>query len=410
MITSLTPSLESLYQHFENFFQGPADPASGQVVKSVCDGSHLEALKRNGCNDGPLLSFLQTIADIPDPRGRAWTALHLLRERRSTPVPAPAPAPNPSRFQPSLRQKLAWGSATAAALLLLFLAGTALAIQLGWTNARSRAEADLQLQLPARSSLASSLEHQIQSRKRLEKVLAVSPTTALSMWSVLQDSGDGLLLETMLTASDSSANRSRSGRPFEWSDTPLWDSTKVALQGDLPLIREAATRMGLSPRLVALPALCEHLRRAESFREAYKRFFTKFVPMGNLSMGVTGIKPESLADLVPWCDSADLPLVDSMPLDTIRRRLQSTDRSWSYLYAALYMKCILKQWNAAGVDLSRRPEIVMTVYNLGMRHCPPRPNPLAGGAVFEIGGTEHSFGSFSREFYWSGQMYPLLPF
>jgi hypothetical protein len=405
LITPLPPSLEELYQEFADFFEGPASEPATRRVKAACDGSLLRAAKEAGGADRPLQEFLETIAGIPDARARAWTAWHLLQERRRT-----RPAPEALPQMPDLRQKLLWGSLTAVAMLCLFLSGTAMAIRLGWTDARSRAEPDLQLRLPARTSLASSLEHQILTRKRIEKILSVSPVTALSMWSVLQDSGDGLLLETMLTAGDSSCRHSRTGRPFEWSETPLWDSTKVALQDDLPAIREAAARTGLSPRLVALPALCEHLRRAESFREAYKRFFTRFIPMGNLSMGVTGIKPESLADLVPWCDSADLPLVDSMPLDTIRHRLQGPDRSWSYLYAALYMKCILRQWQASGVDLSRRPEIVMTVYNLGMRHCPPRPEPLAGGAVFEIGGTEHSFGSFSREFYWSGQMYPQLPF
>lgn len=409
MITPLSPSLETLYQHFSDFFEGPASAAATQVVRSVCDGSHLKALQYNGCNDGPLLAFLQTITEIPDAKARAWTAWHLLKERRKAPVPATPPAPEP-RSQPTLRQKLVWGGATAAALLLLFLAGTALAIQLGWTNARSRAESDIGLQIPVRSSIEAGLESQIRTRKRIEQVLPLSPAAGQALWTVLTDSGDGLLLETMLAVSDTSQARSKVSRPFEWSESPLWDSTRVALEEDLPVIREAARRMGLSPRLVALPALCEHLRRAESFRETYKKLFTKFIPMGNLSMGVTGIKPESLAKLLPFCDSADLPLIDSMPLDTIRRRLQSSDRSWAYLYAGLYMKCVIRQWREAGVDLSRRPEIVMTIYNLGLNHCPPRPNPLAGGAVFRIGDVEHSFGSFSREFYWSGLMYPQLPF
>jgi hypothetical protein len=407
LITTLPPSLETLYQHFSNFFDGTATPAATQVVRSVCDGSHLRALRYNGSNDGPLLEFLDTIASIPDAKARAWTAWHLLKERRRSLPAAPAA---PQRVPPTLRQKLAWGTATATALLLLFLAGTALAIQLGWTNAHSRAEPDLKLQLPVRSSIESSLEAQIRTRKRIERILAASPVTGQALWSVLSDSGDGLLLETMLAVSDSSLARSRSSRPFEWTQSALWDSTRIALENDIPMIREAARRMGLSPRLVALPALCEHLRRAESFRETYKRLFTRFIPMGNLSMGVTGIKPESLERLLPWCDSVDLPLLDSIPLDTLRKRLQSQDHSWSYLYAALYMKCVLRQWREAGVDLSNRPEIVMTIYNLGLNHCPPRPNPLAGGAVFQIDGMEHSFGSFSREFYWSGQMYPMLPF
>ena len=401
MITRLPPSLEALHGHFEEFFAGPASEAATRAVRAACDGSRLRELRRKGSVDAPLIGFLQQLEDVPDPKARAWLGLHLLRERRRAPeTAAVAAAP--------LGRRVAFLGVVAVALLLAGVVGTILSIRMGWTNARSRSEPPSRVRPVFRTGIEADLERQIRVRRRIGEILVSAPQRGEALWKVLGDSGDGLLLQTMLAVGDEPHDSGQA--PFAWSRSPLWDSTALAVRRDLPVIESAARRMGVSPRLVALPAICEQLRRAESFREAYKRFFTSFVPLSNVSVGVTGIKPESLDRLLPFCDSLDRPLIDSVPVETIRRRLQEPDHAWSYLYAALYMKCILRQWREAGVDLSQRPEIVMTVYNLGVNRCPPRPDPLAGGAVFTIDGVEHSFGSFAREFYWSGLLYPQLPF
>jgi len=401
LITRLPPSLEALHGHFEEFFAGPASEAATRAVRTACDGSRLRELRRKGSVDAPLIGFLQQLEDVPDPKARAWLGLHLLRERRRAPeVAAVAAAP--------LGRRVAFLGVVAVALLLAGVVGTILSIRMGWTNARSRSEPPRPVRLVFRTGIEADLDRQIRMRRRIGEILVSAPQRGEALWKVLGDSGDGLLLQTMLAVDDEPHD---SGQvPFAWSRSPLWDSTALAVRRDLPVIESAARRMGVSPRLVVLPAICEQLRRAESFREAYKKFFTSFVPLSNVSVGVTGIKPESLDRLLPFCDSLDRALIDSVPVETIRRRLQEPDHAWSYLYAALYMKCILRQWREAGVDLSQRPEIVMTVYNLGVNRCPPRPDPLAGGAVFTIDGVEHSFGSFAREFYWSGLLYPQLPF
>jgi hypothetical protein len=407
MITALTPSMEVLHRHFEDFFTGPASQAATAAVRAACDGSKLSELKEAGSRDGVMIAFLQTLADVPDAKVRAWLGLHLLRERRQVPV---ADEPIAKIEKPSQVRRAAFLGAVAVALVLAGLLGTVLAIQMGWTNARSRSEPASKLAIAARTGIEADLNRQIRMRKRIGELLVASPVRGEALWRVLNDSGDGLLLETMLAVGDIPQGLDSGHVPFAWSRSTLWDSTAIAVHHDLPVIESAARRMGISPRLVALPAICEQLRRAESFREAYKKFFTSFVPLSNVSVGVTGIKPESLDRLLPFCDSLDRPLIDSVPVEAIRRRLQEPDHAWSYLYAALYMKCILRQWGEAGVDLSQRPEILMTIYNLGVNRCPPRPEPLAGGAVFKIDGVEYSFGSFAREFYWSGLLYPQLPF
>ncbi len=288
--------------------------------------------------------------------------------------------------------------------------GLRFAHERGWLNAASRAESHSYVTASATpSDLNAALDRQIALRRRLKELLAVAPDNARIIWRVLQDSGDGILTGTMITAADSAGAPVR-GNVFAWAHEPAWDSCALAVRRDLPAIRAAAAHAGLSPRLVALPAICEQLRRAESFRETYKRFFSRFIPTGNLSMGVTGLKPETLRQMAPYFPAADRAALDSLSDTALVARLKSPDHSWSYLYAALCLSAIRTRWAASGVDLSRRPEIVMTVYNLGSGRCPPRNDPQAGGAIFRLGDKTYTFGSFAWEFYWSGILYPELPF
>lgn len=391
--------LDALAAGFAAFFQGAAPPESALLVRAVADGSLLRRLDPKA--DESLRQFLTRIAAIPDRKAAAWTAWNLLQER------AQKPAPSPRR-----RRSPLWVLLFLPVLALLILGGTWLAVTLGWTNAPSRIERRTFGQVFRSGDIRAGLEDQIATRRRIESLLAHAPENAQLVWRVLSDSGDGPLVSAMLLVIDSTSAASVpvTGNVFLWAHDPAWDSCALAVAADLPAIRAAAAKTGLPARLVALPAICEQLRRTESFREAYKRIFSRFVPAGNLSMGVTGIKPETLRATSAWLPSADRPLIDSVSDDSLASRLKSPDHAWAYLYAALCMKGILRRWAAAGIDLSRRPEIVMTVYNLGSNRCPPRPDPQAGGAVFRIGTREYSFGSFAWEFYWSGILYPQLSF
>jgi len=390
--------LDALASGFAAFFEGAAPPESAALVRAVADGSLLRRLGSEA--DESLRQFLTRIAAIPDRKAAAWTAWNLLRE------------PSAHAAPPRRRRSPLWILLALPVLALLVLGGTWLAVSLGWTNAPSRAERRSFGQAFRSGDIRAGLEDQIVTRRRIESLLSRAPENAQLVWRVLSDSGDGPLVSAMLQVVDSTSAAAEpvTGNVFLWVHDPAWDSCAKAVSSDLPAIRAAAARSGLPARLVALPAICEQLRRTESFRETYKRIFSRFVPAGNLSMGVTGIKPETLRATSAWLLPADRLLVDSVADDSLVARLKSPDHAWAYLYAALCMKGILRRWAAAGVDLSRRPEIVMTVYNLGMNRCPPHSEPRAGGAVFRIGAREYTFGSFAWEFYWSGLLYPQLSF
>lgn len=318
-----------------------------------------------------------------------------------------APSPKPLR-RFSWRVFLA-GAAFGIAVLL---GGTWLGLKLGLTHAASRAE---EIGIAPKDSVRSvedSLRKEVRTRERITEWLRLDPVMGLAAWKVLSDSGDGMFVSRMLDAGDWSRLRASDGEAFAWSRTDVWDSTLLALEKDREAILVASRETGLSPRLVALPALCEQMRRAESFRDRYKRVFSKFIPTGNLSMGVTGIKPETIRNIVPWVDPRFLPWIDSVSDETIRKRLgDDDDHRWSYLYAAACLSAIQRRWKAeAGVDLTYRPDILLTIYNIGFHKCTPHPDPQPGGAVFKVGNAEYTFGTFAWEFFWSGRAVQQFPF
>ncbi|NTV44792.1 MAG: hypothetical protein HGA67_03815 [Candidatus Yonathbacteria bacterium] len=90
--------------------------------------------------------------------------------------------------------------------------------------------------------------------------------------------------------------------------------------------------------------------------------------------------------------------------ERIKRLTDEHNRYYSYLYAALYLKEIMSQWKHAGYDISDRPEILMTVYNLGLAKSKPKADPQVGGAVITLNGKDYTFGSLAFYFYYSDEL------
>ena len=82
---------------------------------------------------------------------------------------------------------------------------------------------------------------------------------------------------------------------------------------------------------------------------------------------------------------------------------------YSYLYVGLYMKELMAQWQKSGYDISSRPEILSTLYNLGFYYSVPKANPEAGGTVININNTDYTFGDIGYEFYYSGELSDIFP-
>ena len=64
----------------------------------------------------------------------------------------------------------------------------------------------------------------------------------------------------------------------------------------------------------------------------------------------------------------------------------------------------------AGDDISHRPDILATLYNIGFDRSKPKPDPAVGGAMITIVDRKYSFGSIGYEFYFSGELMDQFPY
>lgn len=213
---------------------------------------------------------------------------------------------------------------------------------------------------------------------------------------------------------------------FSWMNNEQWQIIKTAIAKDKEKIDKAAAIAGIEPRLIVANTIVEQLRLFHSQRELYKKFFEPLKILGNsnkISWGVMGIKeataiatennlkdPNSPYYLGPQLENA-LDFSSGDIADERYKRLTTEgDYYYSYLYGALYLKEMVNQWKNAGYDITYRPEIVGTLFNVGFPQSRPNSDPKVGGSEISVGDAKYSFGSLAYEFYYSGELLDEFPY
>ena len=103
--------------------------------------------------------------------------------------------------------------------------------------------------------------------------------------------------------------------------------------------------------------------------------------------------------------------LDASSTDNLYNRLTDEhNHYYSYLYTALFIKEIEAQWLRAGYDISNRPEILATIFNLGFDKSIPKKDPEVAGSIITIGGEQITFGRLAYEFYYSGELLDIFGF
>jgi hypothetical protein len=215
--------------------------------------------------------------------------------------------------------------------------------------------------------------------------------------------------------------------PCEWSETIQWDVVKGGLQKDVALINRVAAETGVSARMIAAAVVPEQTRFFADNREVFKRYFEPLKLLASLSqfsLGVSGIKQETAraienhtndpaSPFYPGADFAALIAYSSTTTDRDHELfLRLTDEKnhyYSYLYTALYLKQIETQWKNAGYDIAKRPDVLVTLFNLGFQASLPKANPKVAGATITIGDQSYSFGYLGTLFYQSEELRTELP-
>jgi hypothetical protein len=61
-------------------------------------------------------------------------------------------------------------------------------------------------------------------------------------------------------------------------------------------------------------------------------------------------------------------------------------------------------------DISNRPEILLTLFNIGFKGSQPKPNPQVGGAQVKVHNQSFTFGGIGFDFYYSGELTKEFPY
>ena len=214
--------------------------------------------------------------------------------------------------------------------------------------------------------------------------------------------------------------------PCDWINTAEWAVVHDGLLKDKDIILDVANKTGVSPRMIASAVVPEQIRFFTSNRESFKRYFEPYKVLGSLSkfsLGVSGIKQETadkieeyandpkskfypgenIAELIKYTDDTNH---DSQLYD---RLTDEHDHYYSYLYTAIYLKEIESEWQNAGFDIRQKPEVLVTLFNLGFDASVPKINPKVAGSIISVGGRDYSFGELGSLFYYSNELKEQFP-
>ena len=205
-----------------------------------------------------------------------------------------------------------------------------------------------------------------------------------------------------------------------WSKTSEWKTFKQAVTKDAPQVEQVSKITSVDRRLIIAQLAVEQLRLFTDEREIYKQMFAPLKILGSqsqFSWGIMGLKEDTAKQIEQNLKDSSSPfylglsyehLLDFKTADhnteRFERIIDEHNHYYDYLYVATYLKEITTQWKNAGYDISNRPEILSTLYNIGFIHSVPNPNPSVGGAEIDVGGSTYSFGSLAYQFYYSDEL------
>ena len=210
-----------------------------------------------------------------------------------------------------------------------------------------------------------------------------------------------------------------------WMNEPAWPALKVAIVKDKDVIEEAARLTGVEPRLIVGCLVGEQIRLFNSRREVYKQYLGPVKVLSvqsQFSFGVNGIKDFTAQQVERNLkDSASVfymgkeyeHVLDFNTADHQGERYRRLTDYHNHLYSYIYTGCILHQtmmqWKRAGYDISDRPDILFTLFNLGFQASKPGPSPRCGGSRIEVNGRVYTFGVIGNDFYFSGELVKEFP-
>lgn len=221
-------------------------------------------------------------------------------------------------------------------------------------------------------------------------------------------------------------SQQQNGNLIPWMDTPEWEALKQAITKDSALIIQAGKLSGVEPRLIAGCLIGEQIRLFNSKRETFKKYLGPVKVLSvqsQFSYGVNGIKDFTAAAVEEHLKDPSSEyymgpryehLLDFETEDHATERYKRLVDYHNHLYSYIYTGCILHQtmlqWQRAGYDISHRPDVLFTLFNVGFSQSEPKADPRCGGSHINVAGRTYTFGEIGFDFYYSGELFDIFPF
>ena len=358
------------------------------------------------------------------------------------------------------KQRPVWRKVFDVLLVLFALAGAAIIgawglYQLGVTNNRGAVDKNYRYLMSvsemeelkgAKMTQAQIDEQWALQYGRLAALARFYPENARLMLRAAQYSDDPLVVNRMVAAAqiymeendsiDALAERianvlgtvpqQQRQNLIPWMAEPAWAALKEAILRDSALINEAGRLTGVEPRMIVGCLIGEQIRLFNSKREMFKKYLGPVKVLSvqsQFSYGVNGIK-DFTAEAVEqhlqdpssefYMGKAYEHLLDFETDDHATERYNRLVDYRNHLYSYIYTGCILHQtmlqWRRAGYDISDRPDLLFTLFNVGFDQSVPKPDPVPGGSHIEVGDRMYTFGGIGFDFYYSGELAEAFPF
>lgn len=210
-----------------------------------------------------------------------------------------------------------------------------------------------------------------------------------------------------------------------WMNTQEWEALKVAILKDKKLIDSAAYLTGVEPRLIVGCLVGEQIRLFNSKREMYKKYLGPVKVLSvqsQFSLGVNGIKEFTARQVennlkndtsIFYMGKEYEHLLDfktnEPDTERVARLVDYRNHLFSYIYTGCILHQTMLQWKRSGFDISDRPDLLFTLFNVGFPQSKPKADPKCGGSHITVADKIYTFGAIGFDFYYSGELAEEFP-
>ncbi len=205
-----------------------------------------------------------------------------------------------------------------------------------------------------------------------------------------------------------------------WNETVEWDVLKNAFTKDSTVINQVSGQVGISPMMLVATISPEQIRFFTSNRESFKKYFEPLKILASLSkfsLGVSGIKEDTAKQIEAYANDPTSPFYPGSAMSALlaypagadhdtelyNRLTDENNHYYSYLYTAIFIKEIENQWEAAGFDITQKPEVLATLFNLGFDQSVPKADPVSSGSSITLAGNTYIYGELGALIYNSSE-------